>query len=266
IAVALREQYMPRHASDALPQSALGQVLAVAERIDTLVGIFAIGQKPTGVKDPFALRRAALGALRVLIECELSVDLQELIAIAAAQFESDVQAQECADELLDFMLERLRAYYLESGVSPQVFDAVLANRPTSPLDFSRRLLAVQHFAQLPEAESLVAANKRTRNILKKVENINLTTVDESLFEEAQESELYASLKSHSASVQPAFESGDYASALKILAGLREPIDAFFDGVMVNADDENVRNNRLALLRDLSDLFGHVADISRLSGA
>ena len=262
VAIALDEQYMPRGASDDAPATDIGQVLAIADKMDTLVGIFAIGQKPTGEKDPYALRRAALGVLRTIIERERDLDLLQLIELAAAQLQDKVDAGGAKAEVFDFMLERLRAYYLDRGVAADVFDAVSALRPSRPLDFDRRVKAVQAFRQLPEAESLAAANKRVGNILKK-SDVAEQEIDPALFVEDAEKALYEKLSSLMQTVTPLFDAGDYETALTELASLREPIDNFFDSVMVNADDEKLKANRIALLRAMRELFMRAADLSRL---
>ncbi|MCK5263537.1 MAG: glycine--tRNA ligase subunit beta, partial [Gammaproteobacteria bacterium] len=263
VATAIEEQYWPRHASDHLPATAAGQVVALSDRIDTLVGIFAIGQKPTGVKDPYALRRAAIGVLRILIECELDLDLEVLIAEAAKLLSDKVDAEKAKVEVFDFMLDRLRAYYLDRGVLVDVFDAVSALRPSRPLDFDKRIKAVTAFRALPEAESLAAANKRVGNILKKSETEMGGAVNENLFEEDAEKTLFNKLSSLSGDVEALFDVGDYEQALRSLSSLREPVDAFFDSVMVMADDEAIKNNRIALLAQMSALFMRAADLSRL---
>lgn len=263
VAAALDEQYMPRFAGDSLPESATGQILALADKLDTLLGIFAIGQKPTGEKDPFALRRAALGVLRILIERNLDLDLNDLLNMAANTLQDKVDAQPAIKEVIDFMLDRLRVYYLNQDVAIDVYDAVVALRPTNPMDFDRRVLAVNAFKQMQEAESLAAANKRILNILKKIDGDIQNEVNNKLLNEAAETKLYKELASFNEKVSPLFKQGDYKSALEILAGLREPVDAFFDDVMVMVDDEAVKNNRLALLSQLSGLFMKAADLSRL---
>jgi len=263
VAIAIEEQYLPRHASDKLPAISIGQVVAIADRIDTLVGIFAIGQKPSGVKDPYALRRAAIGVLRILIECELDLDLEVLIAEAARLLSDKVDAEKAKIEVFDFMLERLRAYYLDRGVLIDVFDAVSALRPSRPLDFDKRIKAVTAFRALPEAESLAAANKRVGNILKKSETGINAAVNESLFEEDAEKTLFNKLSSLSDDVEALFDAGDYEQALRSLSSLREPVDAFFDSVMVMADDEAIKNNRISLLAQMNALFMRAADLSRL---
>jgi len=265
VAAALDEQYMPRFAGDALPQGKTGQAVAIADKLDTLIGIFGIGQVPSGDKDPFALRRAALGALRVIIEQKLDLDLQEMLEHAAlanaALFENDT----VTDQVFDFMMSRLKAYYHELGVAPDTFEAVLAQRPTRPLDFDARLRAVTTFRSLAEAESLAAANKRISNILKKTEEPIPETVDTKLLHEAEEKALHEQIEAMAATVSPLFADRDYEAALKQLAGLREVVDTFFDAVMVMAEDPAIRANRLALLSRLQNLFLEVADLSQLQG-
>jgi len=263
VAVALDEQYKPRFAGDALPVTRTGQILSIADKVDTLLGIFAIGQKPTGEKDPFALRRAALGVLRILIERNLSLDLKEILAIAATALKGTVGAEKAIDEVFDFMLERLRVYYTSKDVSVDTYEAVVTLKPTQPVDFDQRIIAVNGFRKLPEAESLAAANKRIRNILKKIKGTRPTNIDTKLFQEDVETELNKKLVSLSKKVNPMFDDGDYKTALQELACLREPVDNFFDNVMVMADDEALKNNRIALLANLSDLFLRAADLSRL---
>jgi len=263
VAIALDEQYMPRFAGDELPTTASGQILAVADKLDTLMGIFAIGQKPSGEKDPFALRRAALGVLRILIERELPLDLRELLGFAADALADVVAAEDSIDEVLDFILDRLRVYYLNQNIAVDVYEAVMELRPTTPLDFDRRMQAVNSFRSLPEAQSLAAANKRIRNILKKVSGELPAQVDEKLLQEAAEKDLYAQLQQLAQQVTPLFEEGDYKAALQQLAGLRAAVDSFFDQVMVMADDEALKHNRIALLNQLSSLFLRAADLSLL---
>lgn len=263
IATAIEEQYLPRHASDSLPATTAGQAVALSDRIDTLVGIFAIGGKPTGVKDPYALRRAAIGVLRILIEGELDLDLEVLIDEAAKLLSGKVDAEKAKAEVLDFMLERLRAYYLDRDVLVDVFEAVAALRPSRPLDFDKRIKAVTAFRALPEAESLAAANKRVGNILKKSKTEVAAKVNENLFEEDAEKALFKELSSLTAAVEVLFDEGDYEQALRRLSLLREPVDAFFDSVMVMADNEAIKNNRIALLAQMSALFMRAADLSRL---
>ena len=263
VAQALEEHYLPRFAGDRLPASATGRALALADRIDTLVGIFAIGQPPSGAKDPFALRRAALGVLRIVIEGELDLDLLALLERAATRFDPAVKAEKVVQAVFEFMLERLRGYYLDRGVRADTVEAVLECRPTRPLDFDRRVRAVDAFRALPEAASLTAANKRIRNLLKKVETALPTQIQPDLLHEPSERILAERLQEQAAIAQPLMARGHYGEALNHLAGLRQPVDAFFDGVMVMVEDTALRDNRLALLHELSGLFLQVADFSRL---
>ncbi|HID81313.1 MAG TPA: glycine--tRNA ligase subunit beta [Chromatiales bacterium] len=263
VAWALEEQYLPKYAGDLLPENPVSQSLALADKLDTLAGIFGIGQKPTGAKDPFALRRAALGILRILIEQKLDLDLKNLMQQAADNLGSRLTNDAVVDDAFDYVMDRLKAYYQDQRVAVGVIDAVLAQRPTRPLDFDRRIQAVKAFHDLPEAESLAAANKRIRNILKKVDGQINDSVDEKLLQEKAEQTLYSEVAKMQASVTPLFDAGDYEPALKQLAGLRESVDQFFDDVMVMTDDEALKNNRLALLDKMRNLFLRVADLSRL---
>jgi glycyl-tRNA synthetase beta chain len=263
VAQALDEQYRPRFAGDRLPDTTSGRAVAIADKLDTLVGTFAIGQIPSGDKDPYALRRSALGVLRIMIECGLDLDLEELLEQAARAYPVNLGAGKVVGQSFDFIMERLRAYYIESGTRPDVFDAVLAQRPTRPFDFEMRIRAVTAFRDMPEAESLAAANKRIRNILKQSEeSIPAQVAAEQLVEPA-ERELYQQLSSLSEQVTPLFDAGEYTPALQALAGLRAAVDEFFDKVMVMTDDEKLRDNRLALLARLNGLFLRAADFSRL---
>lgn len=263
VAEALDEQYWPRFAGDRLPVTVSGRALAIADKLDTLVGIFAIGQVPSGDKDPYALRRASLGVLRTMIECALPLDLEALLALAAGGYPGGLVAQKVAGQVFDFMMERLRAYYIESGTRPDVFDAVLAQRPTRPYDFELRIRAVAAFREMPEAESLAAANKRIRNILKQNEEAIPAEVAAKQLVEPAEQALYQRLAALSDEVTPLFDAGEYTPALQRLAGLREAVDGFFDKVMVMTDDSDLRRNRLALLSQLHTLFLRAADFSRL---
>ena len=263
VAVALDEQYMPRGASDNTPASATGQILAISDKLDTLVGIFAIGQKPTGEKDPYALRRASLGILRTLIERGLDLDLQQLIEKSVETYTGIIDARPAKADVFEFMLERLRAYYLDRKVPIDVFDAVSALKPARPVDFDKRIKAVSAFRALPEAESLSAANKRVGNILKKTEQGDSAVVNAGLFELQEEETLYNQLETLKSKTEPLFDSGDYESALRDLSVLRKPVDDFFDNVMVMTDNEVIRNNRIALLSKMSELFMRAADLSRL---
>jgi glycyl-tRNA synthetase beta chain len=265
VAAALDEQYQPRFAGDILPASETGQALAIAERLDTLVGIFAIGQTPTGDKDPFGLRRSALGLLRILIEKHLDLDLRALIDHAAGNFPAALGADTIGDALFSFMMDRLRAWYLDAGYEVHVFEAVLARQPLRPLDFDERMRAVRAFRELPEADSLSAANKRIRNILRKASTVIPAAYNHDLLQEPAEQALAAALERLDMQTRPLFRQRDYTNALCQLAALQTPVDAFFDNVMVMADDDALRDNRLALLQSLSDLFLQVADISLLQG-
>ena len=261
IANAIDEAYMPRFAGDAIAPSKLGRVIAIAERLDTLAGGFAAGLKPSGNKDPFALRRNALGLARTLIEGELDLDLASAIDTAAAA----IAAGEIdRNEVRDFVFDRLRAYYADQGVGPLQFDAVASVQPPTLPDFDHRLKAVQAFAKLPEAEALAAANKRIRNILKKTDEAIPAKINNTALVETAELALAGALAKAEKDSEAALDSRDYVTVLKRLAQLRAPVDEFFDKVMVMADDANLRRNRLALLKRLSDRFLAVADISLLS--
>ena len=263
VAIAIDEQYMPRGSGSETATNTIGQILSISDKIDTLVGIFAIGQKPTGVKDPFALRRASLGILRTIIERNLDIDLLDLIKTSAKLLSDKADADAVVDDVFDYMLERLRAYYIDQGTTPGVFDAVSVLKPSRPLDFDKRIKAVSAFNALPEAESLAAANKRVGNILKRSENTTEITVDTSLFEEDAETTLHNEVSALTEQVEPLFNAGEYEEALRKLSSLRKPVDDFFDQVMVMADNEAIKNNRIALLHKMSSLFLHVADLSRL---
>jgi glycyl-tRNA synthetase beta chain len=274
VAIALDEQYLPRFAGDTLPETTTGQALAIADKLDTIVGIFGIGEHPTGNKDPFALRRAALGLLRIVIENQLSLDLKELIHKAGANFPADIwqtskgkaaKMDTVLKQAFDFMMDRLRAYYQDTGVAPDVFDAVLAVNPTQPYDFDRRVRAVTSFQQLPEAESLAAANKRISNILKQAKVTEAPMWDAELFKEPAEEALADKMVSIGYKITPLLERLDYEAAMKTLAKLREPVDEFFDNVMVMVEDEALRNNRLCLLGQMRSMFLGIADLSRLQG-
>ncbi|MET4162112.1 glycyl-tRNA synthetase beta chain [Marinobacterium sp. MBR-111] len=263
VAQALDEQYMPRFAGDSLPSTRTGIALAIADRLDTLTGLFGINQPPTGSKDPFALRRAALGVLRIIVEHKLDMDLHELLSIAVAQHQDLPAAEGLADRVLDFMLDRFRAWYDDRGISAETFLSVHALRPTSPLDFDRRIDAVNHFRNLPEAATLASANKRVSNILTKQGGDISTDTNPSLLHEQAERELCEQLDAIEREITPLFERGEYRNALERLAQLRQSVDNFFDQVMVMADDEALKLNRLALLARLRRLFLGVADISLL---
>jgi glycyl-tRNA synthetase beta chain len=269
VAQALDEQYMPRFAGDELPATTTGQAVAIADRVDTLVGIFGIGQPPSGDKDPFGLRRAALGVLRIMIERHLDLDLEHLIRAAAGEHEASGTGlafdESVQEQVFEFMLERLRRYYHDMGIGPDTFEAVAARRPARPLDFDRRVRAVDTFRRLPEAEALAGANKRIANILRQAEGKIPETVAADNLEEPAEKALATQVEELAVTVSPLFDQGAYEEALKELASLREPVDTFFEEVMVMAEDPALRGNRLALLKRLSDLFLRAADISRLQG-
>ncbi len=263
VAEAIDSQYQPRFAGDALPSSAVAQSLAIADKLDTITGIYGIGQVPTGDKDPFALRRAALGLLRIMIENNLDLDLRLLI-----QYSLDLHAEvdssdELVDGIYDFIISRLRAYYADQGVTAEQFEAVRVCRPAHPVDFAERIKAVQAFSAMESAESLSAANKRISNLLKKVEGEIPETVDQSLFAEAAESALFNELDALRESVSEQIAARDYSAAIASLATIRKAVDTFFDDVMVMAEDQAVRLNRLALLNQIYQLFLQVADVSRL---
>jgi glycyl-tRNA synthetase beta chain len=286
VALALDEFYRPRFAGDDIAQGRLGQVLAVAERIDTLAGIFAVGMKPTGNKDPFALRRAALGLARTLVEGGLTLDLRAQFDEALAQlpdealaagvpkgkagvavaFEPAVRRAALATELYDFIFDRLRGYYVDRGISAEAFEAVRALAPVDLTDFDRRLRAVVEFATLPQAQALAAANKRIGNILRQGGNVGSLAVDDALLEAGAERELADMVRTARAEALPLLAARDYVGLLTRLASLRDPVDRFFDDVMVMAEDERIRANRLALLSSLRELFLRVADISLLPTA
>ena len=262
VAVALNEQYMPRFAGDELPKSLVASAVALADKFDTLTGIFGIGQAPKGSADPFALRRAALGALRIIVEKNLPLDLEDLVKKSAALFGDKLTNQNVVADVVDFMLGRFRAWYQDEGIAVDVIQAVLARRPTRPADFDARVRAVSHFRTLDSAEALAAANKRVSNILAKADaaigEINLTACVEPAEKALAEAVLVLRTE-----VQPLIAKGDYTAVLDKLANLRAPVDSFFDNVMVNAEDPELRQNRLAILNTLQGLFLQVADISVL---
>ena len=263
VASALNEQYMPRFAGDDLPRTLTGCTLAIADRLDSLVGLFGINQPPSGTRDPFALRRASLGVLRIIIERELPLDLQTCCEWATENF-AVLTEEDTASTVVDYMLERFRAHYEEQGINAEVYLAVHARRPTQPLDFDRRVRAVENFRQLPEAQALAGANKRVSNILTKQGGDSIgETIDDSLLQDPAEKTLAEQIRQQAETVIPMFEKGDYAAALSSLANLREPVDRFFEEVMVMAEDDATRNNRLAMLNSLRNLFLRVADISVL---
>jgi glycyl-tRNA synthetase beta chain len=264
VAEALDEQYLPRFSGDKLPQTKTGQAVSLAEKLDTLVGLFGIGQPPTGVKDPFALRRAALGALRVVIENKLDVDLVSLLEQAQQGFDGTLTEQDVTSQVMRYLFERLRGYASDQGFKTDVFESVLAVQPSRPLDFMARLYAVAEFRQLEQAEALAAGNKRISNILRKNDaEGDVATIDATLLVEPAEQALAEKLDTVSSAIAPLLIQADYAGVLNILAEMRDTVDGFFEQVMVMADDLAVRNNRLALLNQTRALFLGVADISCL---
>lgn len=263
VARALDEQYQPRFAGDALPATKTGAALAIADKIDTLVGIFGINQPPTGSKDPFALRRSAIGLLRIIIEKELALDVQALVTSATRMYGDKLENPNTASDVFEFLLGRFRAMYEEQGIRAEVILAVQALKPTQPLDFDRRVKAVANFAALPEATALAAGNKRVSNILAKERLLAHAAVSVALLTEPAEKALAEAVSRLEAELAPLFAARDYTPALERLAALRPQVDAFFDEVMVMADDVAVRLNRLLLLSRLRSLFLQVADISLL---
>jgi glycyl-tRNA synthetase beta chain len=267
VADAIGEHYQPRFAGDALPDSEAGRILAMADRLDTLAGIFTIGKKPSGSRDPFGLRRAALGIIRLSIECGLDLDLRAMVGLALElQPAGKTPSEELAAEVYGFITERLRRYCLDrdDSLDTQTFDAVMARQPASLVDFELRLHAVQAFLELEEAQSLASANKRIANILRQADVGDDLVAREKLLVDDAEKTLFAALKQAEDTVRPLLESRDYTEVLRELAGLRAAVDQFFDDVMVMVDDESLKNNRLALLGELRALFLDVADLSRLS--
>ncbi len=263
IAAALEEQYLPRYAGDRLPQTRVGQCLALADRLDALIGVFGIGELPTGESDPYGLRRAGLGTLRILIEGALDLDLEELLCLAARGYGTAFEEAPLVARVFDFLMERLRGYFLDGGVSPDGFEAVLARRPTRPHDFALRIAAVAGFRALPEAASLAAANKRIANILKQAQPPPGLEIAETLLLEPAERRLAQALARVEAGSRARLQGHDYTGALRELAALREPVDGFFDTVLVMCEDTVLRDNRLALLQRVHGLFLGIADVSRL---
>ncbi|MGI9835209.1 glycine--tRNA ligase subunit beta [Vibrio vulnificus] len=267
VAVALNEQYMPRFAGDDLPSNGVSAAVAMADKLDTIVGIFGIGQAPKG-SDPFALRRASLGVLRIIVEYGYNLDLVDLVAKAKSLFTqqdgtSRLTNDNVEQEVIEFMLGRFRAWYQDEGFSVDIIQAVLARRPTKPADFDQRVKAVSHFRELEAAEALAAANKRVGNILAKFDGELAAEIDLALLQEDAEKVLAENVEVMTEALEPAFATGNYQEALSKLADLREPVDAFFDNVMVMADDEALKTNRLTLLNNLRNLFLQIADISLL---
>ncbi|MEQ1557342.1 MAG: glycine--tRNA ligase subunit beta [Methyloglobulus sp.] len=261
VANAIEQHYFPKQSGSPIPPSQTGQIVALADKIDTLTGIFSAGLIPTGDKDPYALRRAALGALRIIIESELSLDIVALVNVSLAQYAHAFDREATRKLVIDFIFERLKGYCLDRGFAPDEFDAVISVNPVQPLDFMKRLQAVKAFRQLPEAESLAAANKRIRNILKKSDTAPATQVGELV--ETEERDLFAAAKQSAIDIQPFLATRDYQAALSRLALTEIAVNAFFDKVMVMCDDVDLRARRLALLNMLSEQFLQIADISKL---
>jgi glycyl-tRNA synthetase beta chain len=264
IADAIEDHYKPRFAGDTLPRGRVGTVVALADKLETLTGMFGIGQIPTGDKDPFALRRHALGVIRMLSEGDLDLPLGQLLAVSGQAFAAVDGFKDAESALADFIYERLAGNLREQGYTAQEVDAVVSQRPQRLGDIPKRLTAVRAFSALPEAAALAAANKRVGNILKKVGDSVDAWVDMTLLREPAEVALHAALVDVVPQADAAFVTGDYSESLQVLAALRAPVDAFFDGVMVNADDPALRANRLGLLARLHAAMNQVADISRLS--
>jgi glycyl-tRNA synthetase beta chain len=261
VADAIEDHYKPRFAGDALPRNPAGVVVALADKLETLVGMFGIGNLPTGDKDPFALRRHALGVIRMLVEKDLPLELTALVQAALPAFGDKIT--DASGALLDFMFDRLAGSLREQGYSAQEVDAVLALRPQRLGEVPKRLAAVRAFAALPEAPALAAANKRISNILKKAQEVD-PHVSDVLLREPAEIALYSAMKDVAPKAKAQFESGDYTASLQTLAALRAPVDAFFDGVMVNAEEMDLRLNRQGLLKSLHVAMNRVADLSRLA--
>jgi glycyl-tRNA synthetase beta chain len=263
IAKALEDQYRPRYAGDTLPEANIGCAVAIADKIDSLVGIFGINQPPKGDKDPFALRRAAIGVIRIVIEKQLNIDLNDLIAKSIALFGDKLSNDNTAENVIDFVMGRFKAFYQEQGIAVDIIQAVLAKKPTAPLDFDKRIQAVSHFSTLEAAQTLAAANKRVGNILAKFKGELYSEFKNELVEAEAESKLAITYSEISVKLRPLLENKDYQAALTELAGLKAPIDNFFDNVMVMSDDEAVKVNRLTLLNEIRGSFFAIADISVL---
>jgi glycyl-tRNA synthetase beta chain len=263
VAQALEDQYRPRFAGDVLPEQTIGCAVAIADKVDTLVGIFGINQAPKGDKDPFALRRAAIGLIRIIIEKNLNLDIADLVAKSVELYQDKLSNQEVTQQVLEFVFGRYRAYYQDQNITVDVIQAVLANAPSSPLDFDKRIHAVTHFKTLGEAATLAAANKRVGNILVKFKGELFNAFKLDLATEAAEVELASAFSVVNTKIAPLMATKDYQSALTELAALKQPIDNFFDHVMVMADDEQVKTNRLTLLNEIRNSFLAIADISLL---
>jgi len=265
VAMAIEQHYLPRHAGDALPETDVACSVALADRIDTLTGIFGIGQAPTGSKDPFALRRASIAVLQIIVQKQLTLDLRELLEKACALHQNLKADDQRVETILSYMLERFRAWYQDEGIAAEVFMAVSAKRLSAPLDIHNRVQAVHSFSQLEESQALAAANKRVSNILNKVNEGDIAqSIDNSLLTDDAEKQLSQILQDKQLELEPLLSDRKYEQALASLASLRQPVDAFFDNVMVMADEPALRANRLAILSQLRGLFLQVADISCLA--
>ena len=265
VATAIREQYMPKYAGGDLPSTAIGNILAIADKLDSIVGLFAIGQPPTGSKDPFALRRSSLGLLRIIVEHKIDLDLYKALEIAASQH-SNLQVSDAvvSKQVLTYVLDRFKHWYEDEKIPVEIFSSVAARKLNSPLDIHQRVKAVYAFSTFPEAVSLAAANKRVSNILTKNNGEDLPKqVDESLLVESAEQNLSKLLRKLEKEIKPLLDNSSYTEALKLLSRLKDPVDNFFDNVMVMSDDKKTRINRLVLLRQLRSLFLKIADISLL---
>ena len=268
---ALNEQYMPRFAGDELPTTLTGCAVAIADKMDTITGIFGIKQPPSGSKDPFALRRATLGVLRIIVEKRLNLDLRNLINEAIEGYRAQgvelPAGKELNDTVLEFMLDRFRSWYHGEDIAAEVFLSVKALKPSRPYDFDQRVKAIAGFMSLPEAAALASANKRVSNILAKAGDVVIPdNIAEELLQEDAEKSLHSVIKTCVSDVEPLLTAGNYSAAMNILAQLKEPVDTFFDKVMVNVDDEQVKMNRYALLKKLRHLFLDIADISLLQAS
>ncbi len=263
VAIALKEQYLPRFSGDKLPTSLVACAVSLADKLDTLVGIFGIGQAPKGAADPFALRRAAIGLLRIIKDKELDLDIVKLTEIAKHEYGEKLTNENVVLDVVNFLFARFRATYQANGFSVELIQSVLARRPTKPVDFEKRIQAVAKFQQLEEAAPIAAANKRISNILAKVQGKINTEIDTMLFTETAETALAEKLIALELKLSPLFDKGDYDSALFELASLQAPVDLFFENVMVMVDNEAIKQNRLAILSRLRDLFLKVADVSVL---
>jgi glycyl-tRNA synthetase beta chain len=263
VAAAMNEQYLPRFAGDELPATTTGAIIALADRLDTISGIFGIGQQPTGSKDPFALRRASIAVLRILVEKNLALDLRELLTFAKNQHNNLTVGDELVEQVLGYMLDRFRAFYEDANIPAEVFQAVTAKQLSQPLDINQRVLAVNEFSKLPQAQALAAANKRVSNILSKQNASSNAVIHSDLLREEAEINLARAISAKAELVTPLFDKREYTKALAALADLQQPVDAFFDSVMVMCEDAALQQNRLALLQQLRGLFLEVADISYL---